>query len=257
MRNRAAERPSLLDGWNSPPNLVTYARIVLVLAFIGVDVAAGSRGTSSLALRWTAAALFAVAASTDKLDGWMARTYDHVTELGKLMDPIADKLLIGSALVIASCFGELGWWVTILMLIREVGITVMRLCVIDTGGRVIAASKAGKYKTLTQCVGLGLLLMPMWSLVPGLSASGSGTATPMWVTVYYVVTYAVIYLSLVLCLYSGALYLYRVFAHRGHGSNGGSDATESIGRDGASSSSSASSSAETSRSDSPSDRARE
>lgn len=228
MRNPAAERPSLLDGWNSPPNLVTYVRIVLVLAFIGVDVAAGSWGASSLPLRWTAAALFAVAASTDKLDGWMARTYNHVTELGKLMDPIADKLLIGSALVIASCFGELWWWVTILMLIREVGITVMRLFVIDTGGRVIAASKAGKYKTLTQCVGLGLLLMPVWSLVPGLGPEGTGGATPMWLTIYYVVTYAVIYLALILCLYSGGLYLYRALSHRGDGDRGPDAAADSV-----------------------------
>ncbi|WP_314686766.1 CDP-diacylglycerol--glycerol-3-phosphate 3-phosphatidyltransferase [uncultured Bifidobacterium sp.] len=220
MRNPAAERPSLLDGWNSPPNLVTYVRILLVLAFIGVDVAAGSWGVSSLPLRWTAAGLFVVAASTDKLDGWMARTYNHVTELGKLMDPIADKLLIGSALVLASCFGELGWWVTILMLVREVGITVMRLFVIDTSGRVIAASKAGKYKTLAQCVGLGLLLMPMWSLVPGLAPAGTGAAIPMWLTLYYVVTYAVIYLALILCLYSGGLYLYSVLSHR-HASDAG------------------------------------
>jgi CDP-diacylglycerol--glycerol-3-phosphate 3-phosphatidyltransferase len=205
MRKRQNTVSSLLDGWNSPPNLVTYTRIALVIAFVVIDVMAGPWGTNSVTMRWVAAVLFIVAASTDKLDGWMARTYDQVTELGKLMDPIADKLLIGATLVVASAFGEVYWWVTILMLVREIGITVMRFFVIDTGGRVIAASRAGKYKTLAQCVGLGLLLFPVWSLSP------SSAGTPMWINVYYVVTFTVIYLSLILCLYSGGLYLYRVW----------------------------------------------
>ena len=197
----------MLEGWNSPPNLVTYARIVLVLIFMWFNIAAGPWGQENHAYRWVAAALFALAAATDKLDGWMARTYHHVTELGKLMDPIADKLLICSALVIASAFGEISWIVTALFLVREIGITVMRLLVIDHSGQVIAASRSGKYKTLTECLGLGLLLFPVWTLSPG-------TATPMWLTVYYTVTYALIYIALILCLYSGADYLVHVLKSR-------------------------------------------
>ncbi|MCI1831489.1 MAG: CDP-diacylglycerol--glycerol-3-phosphate 3-phosphatidyltransferase [Bifidobacterium sp.] len=204
MQSQDEHKASLLEGWNSPPNLVTYSRIVLVLVFIGIDIAAGAWGDAGIAMRWSATVLFVIAASTDKLDGWMARRFNHVTELGKLMDPIADKLLICSALVIASAFGELYWWVTILFLIREVGITVMRFFVIDTGGRVIAASQAGKYKTLMECVGLGMLLAPIRPHPP------IGNLPP-WQTVYFSATYVVIAVALVLCLYSGGEYLYGTF----------------------------------------------
>ena len=200
------DRPSnpLLVGWNSAPNIVTYSRIVLVLVFLGFDIAAGPLGNENHAFRWVAAVLFVIAAGTDKLDGWMARTYNRVTELGKLMDPIADKLLICSTLVIASVFGEVSWWVTGLFLVREIGITVMRFFVIDTGGKVIAASRVGKYKTLTQCLGLGLLLFPVWTL-------NTAAHIPMWLTVYYTFTFALIYVALILCLYSGGVYLYNVW----------------------------------------------
>lgn len=198
-------KPSLLDGWNSPPNLVTYARIVLVVVFLGLDIAAGAWGADDLTLRWIAAVLFIVAASTDKVDGWMARRYDQVTELGKLMDPIADKLLMCSALVVASAFGELAWWVTILFLVREIGITVMRFFVIDAGGKVIAAAWPGKLKTVFQSVGLSLLLVPMWAFALGVGEN------PLWLDAYYWLTYALIYVALVLCLYSGAVYLINTF----------------------------------------------
>ena len=200
MRDHESRYGTLRVGWNSPPNYVTYARIVLAVIFIGFALAAGPWGQDNHAFRWIAAALFALAAASDKLDGWMARTYGNVTVLGTLLDPIADKLLICSALVIASVFGELNWIVTALFLIREIGITVMRMFVIDDSGKVIAASRAGKYKTFTQCVGLGLLLAPVWLL-------NTASATPMWLTMYYTLTYAFIYIALILCLYSGLAYV--------------------------------------------------
>ncbi|BDR54805.1 CDP-diacylglycerol--glycerol-3-phosphate 3-phosphatidyltransferase [Bombiscardovia apis] len=189
---------SLLDGWNSPPNFVTYIRILLVLVFIVLYARSGAWGQNSLGMRWTAATLFIVAASTDKLDGYLARKYNQVTELGKLMDPIADKLLIISALVIASIFGELWWWATILFLLREIGITVLRFFIIDRGGQVIAASPAGKFKTLFEFTGLAMLIAPLRSV-------GS------W---YLPLTQGIIVLALVLCLYSGGEYLYGVFGKR-------------------------------------------
>lgn len=226
MQQRNGEK-SLLDGWNSPPNLVTYARIVLVFVFLWADIAAGPWGQRNPWLRFAAAVLFIVAASTDKLDGWMARTYNQVTELGKLMDPIADKLLICSALVVASVFGEVPWWVTALFLIREIGITVMRFFVIDTGGKVIAAEKAGKYKTLTQCVGLGMLLMPVWALSSKITNPGRvafngggpafshiGAGVPVWWFCYYAVTDLLIGIALILCLYSGYVYVRNVVRAR-------------------------------------------
>ena len=130
------------------------------------------------------------------------------------MDPIADKLLICGTLIVAAAFNEfgnqiLGWVVTALFLIREIGITVMRFFVIDTGGKVIAASQAGKYKTLAQCIGLAMLMLPMWKL-----AGDSLQPTPLWMTVYYTITYALIYLALILCLYSGGEYLVNTFGGR-------------------------------------------
>ncbi|PJM79701.1 CDP-diacylglycerol--glycerol-3-phosphate 3-phosphatidyltransferase [Bifidobacterium scaligerum] len=208
---QAKAKASIFDGWNAPPNLVTYSRIVLVVIFLVLDIMAGAWGADDLTLRWIAAVLFIIAASTDKIDGWMARTYNQVTEMGKLMDPIADKLLTGGALVVAAAFNEFGnlvwgWIVVALFLIREIGITVMRFFVMERpGGKVIAAAWPGKLKTVFQCVGLSMLLLPFWSLA-------AGQTTPMWITVYYVLTYAIIYVALVLCLYSGGVYLYNTFA---------------------------------------------
>ena len=205
MDKQSTPKSSLFDGWNAPPNLVTYSRIVLVVIFLVLDIMAGGWGANNLTMRWVAAVLFIIAASTDKIDGWMARKYNQVTEMGKLMDPIADKLLTCGAMIVCSAFGELAWWVTILFLIREIGITVMRFFVMERpGGKVIAAAWPGKLKTVVECVGLAMLLLPMWSL-------GSGQSTPFWMTAYYFLTYAVIYVALVLCLYSGVIYLYNTF----------------------------------------------
>lgn len=214
MEKQDKRKSSLLDGWNAPPNLVTFSRIILVIVFLVLYVNAGAWGVDNVAMRWAAAVIFIIAACTDKLDGWMARKYNQVTELGKLMDPIADKLLTCGTLIVAAAFNEfgnqiLGWVVTALFLIREIGITVMRFFVIDTGGKVIAASQAGKYKTLAQCIGLAMLMLPMWKL-----AGDSLQPTPLWMTVYYTITYALIYLALILCLYSGGEYLVDTFGGR-------------------------------------------
>lgn len=214
MEKQDKRKSSLLDGWNAPPNLVTFSRIILVIVFLVLYVKAGAWGVDNVAMRWAAAVIFIIAACTDKLDGWMARKYNQVTELGKLMDPIADKLLTCGTLIVAAAFNEfgnqiLGWVVTALFLIREIGITVMRFFVIDTGGKVIAASQAGKYKTLAQCIGLAMLMLPMWKL-----AGDSLQPTPLWMTVYYTIIYALIYLALILCLYSGGEYLVDTFGGR-------------------------------------------
>lgn len=205
MEGESQRHGSLFDGWNSPPNIVTYVRIVLVVAFLALYIASGRFGSEDLSLRWAATVLFVVAASTDKLDGWMARKYDQVTELGKLLDPIADKLLILAALIVASCFNEIAWWVTALFLIRELGITLMRFLVIDSGGSVIAASKAGKYKTLFECFAIALLLAP----IPALVGLETGPAH-----IYSLFTAAIVYIALILCLYSGGEYLYHTLLKR-------------------------------------------
>ena len=204
-----ANKPSLSDGWSAAPNLVTYSRIALVVIFLGLYIVAGPWGMDNLPMRWVAAIIFVIAASTDKLDGWMARKYSQVTELGKLMDPIADKLLTCSALVVASVFGEFPWWATVLFLMREIGITVMRFVVMERPrGKVIAAAWPGKLKTVFQCVGLSMLLLPVWQFCPDVIA---GAKAPMWLSGYLFVTYVLLYLALFLCLYSGCLYLYNTF----------------------------------------------
>ena len=210
METEKSTKQSMWSQWSSPPNLVTLARIVLVVVFLGLCIGGGAWGARNIGMRWGAAIVFIIAASTDKIDGWMARKYNQVTELGKLLDPIADKLLTLGALVVAACFNEfgnmwIGWIVTGLYVVREIGITIMRFFVIDHGGKVIAASQAGKYKTFTLCLGLGLLLIPVWSFTHAVSQ-------PAWLTVYFIVAYALIYFSLILCLYSGYEYLRGVFA---------------------------------------------
>lgn len=197
-----SEKKSLLDGWNSIPNIITYVRIVMMFAFLYFAGVGGPYGHTDTRSRWIAAILFIVAASTDKLDGYLARRYNQVTELGKLIDPIADKLLICGAFIVLSIQGEIWWWVTILFLVREIGITVMRFFVIDTGGSVIAASSAGKLKTLTQCIGLGMVLLPLWVFLG---------ETSTWWTYYKWISIAIVLLALFFCLYSGAEYLINTF----------------------------------------------
>lgn len=116
--------------------------------------------------RWIAAATFAVAIYTDKLDGDIARSRGLITDFGKIADPIADKLLIGSALVMLSLLGELPWWVTILILVREWGVTALRFFVIRYG--VIPASRGGKLKTVIQTVAIFLYILPLASIAPWL-----------------------------------------------------------------------------------------
>jgi CDP-diacylglycerol--glycerol-3-phosphate 3-phosphatidyltransferase len=149
-------RPS---NWNLP-NLITVVRILLAPLFIWMLLAdAGQDG----ALRWWAAVLFIVAIATDGIDGAIARRYNLVTDLGKILDPIADKVLTGSALVCLSILGELWWWVTIVILVREIGITVFRFVMLRD--RVIPASRGGKLKTLLQSVAISLALLPLWLIV--------------------------------------------------------------------------------------------
>lgn len=146
--------------WNLP-NAITVVRIVMAPVFFWLLLAdAGADGP----MRWWAAVIFIVAISTDWVDGWLARRRGLVTDLGKILDPIADKLLTSGALVCLSILGELWWWVTIVIVVREVGITVWRF--VELGrGTVVPASSGGKLKTLTQAVAISLFLTPLWTIV--------------------------------------------------------------------------------------------
>jgi CDP-diacylglycerol---glycerol-3-phosphate 3-phosphatidyltransferase len=147
--------------WNSA-NVVTMVRILLVPFFAWALLVDGGE---SAAWRLVATGIFAVAAASDRLDGYLARRYDLVTDLGKLLDPIADKLLVGTALVLLAWpLGELPWWVPVVILARELGITLMRLAVLKYA--VMPASRGGKLKTVLQSVAITLFLLPL-SYLPG------------------------------------------------------------------------------------------
>jgi CDP-diacylglycerol--glycerol-3-phosphate 3-phosphatidyltransferase len=142
------------------PNAITVVRILLAPVFIWMLLADdGADG----ALRWAAAGLFILAIATDGIDGAIARKHGLVTELGKLLDPIADKILTGGALVALSILGELPWWVTIVVLVREIGITVHRMIVATD--HVVAAAWMGKLKTVAQAVAIAMALTPLYLLV--------------------------------------------------------------------------------------------
>jgi len=144
--------------WNVA-NAITALRIVVVPAFAAALLWDGG---SNDRLRLVALAIFVLAAATDRLDGWLARRYELITDLGKLLDPIADKLLIGAALVCLSLLGELPWWVTIVIGVREIGITVMRFFLLRYV--VLPASRGGKLKTVLQSMAITLFLLPLHHL---------------------------------------------------------------------------------------------
>jgi CDP-diacylglycerol--glycerol-3-phosphate 3-phosphatidyltransferase len=145
------------SAWNIA-NGLTVLRLLLVPAFAAVLFRRGGHDDGWRIAAW---AVFAVASITDRFDGEIARRRGLVTEFGKLADPIADKALVGTALVGLSMLNDLAWWVTIVILIREVGVTGLRFWVIRHG--VIEASRGGKLKTLLQGVAIGLYVLPLHS----------------------------------------------------------------------------------------------
>lgn len=147
-----ADPPAVQASLYNIANLLTLVRIALVPAFVWLLFLDGTPA------RLGAFGVFAVASFTDRLDGELARKRNLVTDFGKIADPIADKALTGSALVSLSLLDQLWWWVTIAILVREVGITLLRFVVIRHG--VIPASKGGKLKTMLQVIAIGLFILP-------------------------------------------------------------------------------------------------
>ncbi|MDQ6874696.1 MAG: CDP-alcohol phosphatidyltransferase family protein [Actinomycetota bacterium] len=137
-------------------NALTCLRLALVPVF-GVLVLTGDGRLTTW--RVAAAVTFAVASFTDRIDGQLARRHHLVTSFGIVADPIADKALIGTALVALSLLHELAWLVTVVVLVREIGVTLLRFWVIRHG--VMAASRGGKLKTLLQSLAIGLYVLPL------------------------------------------------------------------------------------------------
>lgn len=141
--------------WNLP-NALTVMRILLVPVFVWLILRHGGDDTAS---RWWAWGVFAVAIITDRIDGDLARARNLVTDFGKVADPIADKALTGAGFITLSMIGEIPWWITIVILVREVGITLMRFWVIRHG--VMPASRGGKLKTFLQALAIGMFVWPL------------------------------------------------------------------------------------------------
>jgi CDP-diacylglycerol--glycerol-3-phosphate 3-phosphatidyltransferase len=181
------------SNWNLP-NAITLARIIATPFFIWMLLADnGQLG----GLRWAAGVFFIVAMASDALDGYLARSRNLITDLGKLLDPIADKFLTGGALVALSILHELPWWITAVVLLREVGITVHRLIQVQTV--VVAANWMGKLKTIAQSVAIPLALFPLAQFI------GS------WVVYVNIVTMTI---AVILTIASGADYIWNAVRAR-------------------------------------------
>lgn len=160
MRGRVARAGDSPASTGNVANMITVARIFMAPVFIWLLL---DDGGALGYLRYVAAGLFVLAIVTDTVDGILARRQNLVTDFGKILDPIADKVLTGGALVALSILGELWWWVTIVILAREFGITIFRFAVMRR--RVIPAVASGKLKTVIQAVAISLLLFPFWTVL--------------------------------------------------------------------------------------------
>ena len=150
--------PDLAGAVAPQPGLVNLANVLTVIRLVLVPVVVACLLAGGTGWRVAAFVVFAVASVTDLLDGRLARSRGLITDFGKIADPIADKALTGAALVTLSALGELAWWVTVVILAREISVTLLRFWVIRRG--VIAASRGGKLKTLLQVVAIALYVLP-------------------------------------------------------------------------------------------------
>ncbi|MEO5534296.1 MAG: CDP-diacylglycerol--glycerol-3-phosphate 3-phosphatidyltransferase [Pseudolysinimonas sp.] len=198
MRGRVVRDGDTVASAGNIANLITIARMLLAPVFlILLLVDDGELGF----LRFVAGGLFILASATDGVDGFLARRLHLVTDAGKLLDPIADKVLIGAALIGMSILGELPWWVTIVIMVREVGITVLRLVALKD--HVIAASILGKIKTWVQIVAISFAIIPLWTFF------GESTHPA-----FNVVDIVLMTLAVIVTLVSGAEYLWSAWKGR-------------------------------------------
>lgn len=156
--DHAGDRPGDTRILNIPNALTAFRVLCVPLMAYLLLIDDGERA----AMRDLAALVFVLASVTDLLDGAIARRRGQVTTFGKIADPIADKALTGVALLSLSVMGDLAWWITIVILVRELGVTALRVWVIRHG--VIPASRGGKAKTLAQTVAITMYLVDLPSL---------------------------------------------------------------------------------------------
>ncbi|MGH3565315.1 MAG: CDP-diacylglycerol--glycerol-3-phosphate 3-phosphatidyltransferase [Pseudonocardia sp.] len=185
-----------MDPASPPPllniaNVLTGVRLLLVPVFLAALLVEDGL---SVAWRLVAFGVFALAAFTDRLDGDLARRFMLVTTFGTIADPIADKALTGSALVGLSVLGLVPWWLTVVIMVREIGVTVLRFVVLRHG--LIPASRGGKAKTFVQTLAIGLYLLPLPELLGA-------------VAVVAAVRWTVLAVALILTMVTGLDYVMR------------------------------------------------
>ena len=169
------------------PNKLTILRVIMIPFFVLFLLLEGG---TNVTYRWIAAAIFVIASFTDMLDGMIARKYGLVTNFGKFMDPLADKLLVCSALICLSSLGKLATWIVLVIIAREFIISGFRLVASDNG-IVIAASYWGKFKTVSHMAMIIMLILDFQN------------------PVYYVLTQIVVWVGLALTVISLADYVWK------------------------------------------------
>jgi CDP-diacylglycerol---glycerol-3-phosphate 3-phosphatidyltransferase len=170
--------------WFNVPNLLTFLRALLVPVILWLLASEGEGDTA----RWWAFGIFVFAAATDSIDGWVARRWHGVTRWGQLADPIADKLLIIGSLASLAAVGDLPWWAVNVIVVRELGVTLLRVRLVRRAGLVMPASRWGKAKTISQVVAVAAFLFP-----------GSGSVLPQ----------RLLDVAVALTVYSGIEYAFR------------------------------------------------
>ncbi|MEJ6019519.1 CDP-diacylglycerol--glycerol-3-phosphate 3-phosphatidyltransferase [Corynebacterium sp. H113] len=169
------------SNWNLP-NILTVLRIIGVPIFLWALLQEDGQSTS---WRWWAFAIFSLLMATDKLDGHLARSRNLITNFGKIADPIADKALMIAALVGLNLIDVLPWWVTVIIVVRELGITVWRMVLLRRG-HVVPASKGGKLKTVLQSVAVAMFLAPLsWMFWPAWFVMALAIAVTVFTGVQY------------------------------------------------------------------------
>ena len=176
------------------PNTLTVLRLLLVPVFIILGL------QQSWPALWASFVVFAIAAITDRFDGKLARSWGQITDFGRIADPIADKALTLCGFGLLSYQGFLPWWLTILIAMRELGITAMRAFFLRRGV-VVSANQAGKLKTFMQMVALGTLLIP-WAHFVAMNEANEG-----WVVMLIRLGQIFAGIALALTLYSGVMYV--------------------------------------------------
>ncbi len=185
------------------PNSITVARLILVVLFTAV-LAFDTQGDNGSLLKIIALWAFAVGSASDYLDGYLARKMNQVTNVGKLLDPLADKILVCAAFIYLSAIGICPFWITIVIMFREFLVTGLRQLAVDNN-IVIAADIFGKWKTVLQILYCGFALFQL-AYATGSTPLLSDLASSEWIDW---VTVSLLWTSLALTLISGANYCYK------------------------------------------------